>query len=196
MKKKSLKKWQWVLIVIGIFLIVGVINGIVDPSDTKNEVTTSAETEKETIPETTIIETEEETTIEETSEEKTSEIQVTDFLIPPEFTSEKNTSAMVDEIASTAKKIADTLSNEQANEIINVIREAGHQFYNGPEEMEKYMWYGYLLDYKYEDGDPRSELGTDLCQAIKYVYRNVESVLDDSTHANLLQIDKDLAKIQ
>ena len=44
--------------------------------------------------------------------------------------------------------------------------------------------------------DPRSELGTDLCQAIKYVYRNAETVLDDATQENLQQIDKDLENIQ
>lgn len=53
-----------------------------------------------------------------------------------------------------------------------------------------------LLDSKYDDSDPRSQLGTDLYQAIKYVYRNIETVLDDSTQENLYQIDKDLAQIQ
>lgn len=123
-------------------------------------------------------------------------INVSDLLICPTFTAEKNSTAMVDQIASTAKEYADTLSDEQANEIIGIIREADHKFYNGPDEMEKFMWYGYLLDYKYDDSDPRSELGTDLCQAIKYVYRNVESVLDDSTHENLLQVDESLEQIQ
>lgn len=123
-------------------------------------------------------------------------IDVSDLLTCPTFTAEKNSSAMVDQIAFTAKEYASTLSDEQANEIINIIREADHKFYNGPEEMEKFMWYGYLLDYKYDDSDPRSELGTDLCQAIKYVYRNVETVLDDATHENLLQIDKSLEQIQ
>lgn len=124
------------------------------------------------------------------------EITVSDYLTCPEFTAEQNTSEMVDQIAQVAKDNASEMTDEEATEIINAIRKADHNFYNGPEEMEKYMWYGYLLDYKYDDSDPRSSLGTDLCQAIKYVYRGAESVLDDATHENLLQIDKDLEEIQ
>lgn len=120
------------------------------------------------------------------------EIIVSNPLECPLFTAEKNSSAMVDQIALTAKDYATSLSDEQADEIISIIREADHNFYNGPEEMEKFMWYGYLLDYKYDDSDVRSSLGTDLYQAIKYVYRGVDSVLDDATHENLLQIDESL----
>lgn len=123
------------------------------------------------------------------------EIEVSDLLICPEFTAEKNSSAMVDQIALTAKGYANDLTDEQAEEIISSIRSADHNFYNGPEEMEKYMWYGYLLDYKYDDSDPRSILGSDLCQAIKYVYRNEGTVIDDSTRENLSQIDDDLANL-
>lgn len=124
------------------------------------------------------------------------EIEVSDYLSRPDFTAEQKSNEMIDQIAKTAESSASEMTDEQADEIINAIREADHNFYNGPEEMEKYMWYGYLLDYKYDDSDPRSTLGTDLCQAIKYVYRDEESVLDDATHENLLQIDKDLEAIQ
>jgi hypothetical protein len=123
------------------------------------------------------------------------QIEVSDPLICPEFTAEQKTSAMVDQIAFTAKDYAPSLTDEEASEIIDAIRTADHQFYNGPEEMEKYMWYGYLLSYKYDDSNPRAKLGDDLCQAIKYVYRDAESVLDDSTRENLSQIDEDLAEI-
>lgn len=123
-------------------------------------------------------------------------VTISDFMTCPEFSAEKNTSSMIDEISLTAKANAASLTDEQAVEIINAIKAADHKFYNGPEEMEKYMWYGYLLDYKYDDSDPRSELGADLCQAIKYVYRNAETVLDDATQENLQQIDKDLENIQ
>ena len=102
---------------------------------------------------------------------------------------------MVDQIASTAKDHASELTDDQANQIIEIIKNADHHFYNGPEEMEKYMWYGYLLDYKYDDSDPRSELGMDLYQAIKYVYRGAENVTDDATKENLDQIDDDLSRI-
>lgn len=132
----------------------------------------------------------------ETADPITKPVEVTNLLECPVFTAEKNSSDMVDQIASTAKEYANQLTDEQAAEIINIIREADHEFYNGPEEMEKFMWYGYLLDYKYDDSDVRSELGMDLYQAIKYVYRGAETVLDDATKENLNQIDESLNSIQ
>lgn len=133
---------------------------------------------------------------EDSFEDSNSGIEVTSFLKCPDFTAEQNSTEMVDQIALTAKENIDDFTSSDAKKIIKKIRKAGHKFYNGPEEMEKYMWYGYLLDYKYDDSDPRSELGTDLTQAIKYVYRDIETVLDSSTKSNLQQIDKDLAKIK
>lgn len=124
------------------------------------------------------------------------EVVVSDDLTEvPEFTAEQKTSEMVDQIGFTAKGYAANLTDEDADKIIEAIKDADHKFYNGPEEMEKYMWYGYLLDYKYDDSDARSALGTDLVQAIKYVYRGVENVTDDATIENLRQIDKDLDNI-
>lgn len=130
------------------------------------------------------------------SESQTESTMISDFLTCPIFTAEENTTEMIDEISKLAKANASNMTDEQATEIISSIKAADHQFYNSPKAMEKYMWYGYLLDYKYADSDARSELGTDLVQAIKYVYRNLETVLDDATHENLLQIDKDLEQIK
>lgn len=109
---------------------------------------------------------------------------------------EKNSSAALDKIAMLAKEDAKTVTEEQINEAIAAIRNNYPQYYNGAECMEKYLYYGYLLDYSFDDSDPRSELGTDTYQAIKYVYRNAETVLDPSTKSNLEQIKKDLQKIK
>lgn len=176
------KKGKVVIIVLVILFVIGAAIGSQgDKSDKKTETSSTKETKGAEVPE------------ERQDDDK---IEVTDFLTCPTFAAEKNSNAMVDQIAATAKENATNLTDEQAAEIISAISAADHKFYNGPEEMEKYMWYGYLLDYKYDDSDPRSSLGTDLCQAIKYVYRKAETVLDDSTHENLLQIDKDLEAIQ
>lgn len=113
----------------------------------------------------------------------------------PKFTAEQKTSEMVDQIGFTAKDYATNLTDSDSDKIIETIRNANHEFYNSTEEMEKYMWYGYLLDYKYDDSDPRSALGTDLVQAIKYVYRGAEGITDDATVENLHQLDKDLDNI-
>lgn len=188
-----MKKKIVTLMLAGMMSISVIACGGTETSDSSNQETTEDATTDSK--EETATESEEETSI-ESEEENKDIIEVIDLLICPTFTAEKKSSAMVDQIALTAREYADSLSEDQVSEIISIIRDADHKFYNGPEEMEKFMWYGYLLDYKYDDSDPRSELGTDLCQAIKYVYRDVESVLDDATHENLLQIDEDLAKIQ
>lgn len=108
---------------------------------------------------------------------------------------EKNTNAALDKIIEIAKNDSASVSEAQINNAIAAIRNNYPQYYNGPECMELYLYYGYLLDYTFDDSDPRSELGMDTYQAIKYVYRNVETVLDSSTKANLDQIEKDLQYI-
>ena len=177
-----MKKGKIVLIVIVAFLAIGVISGVMH--NITGTTPENAESSSQNTPD------------DDNAGTDSEEIVVSDLLTCPAFSAEQNTSEMIDQIAATAETNAESLTDEQADEIINAIREADHNFYNGPEEMEKYMWYGYLLDYKYDDSDPRSSLGTDLCQAIKYVYRGAEDVLDDATHENLLQIDKDLEAIQ
>lgn len=164
-----------------------------DSQETEPLVSTEPTTETSQ-PTESLIEPEAETALGAESEPvfETEPVIIEDLLTAPAFSSEKNTSAMVDEIALTAKASADVLTDEQSAQIIEAIRSAEHNFYNSPEDMETYMWYGYLLDYKYDDSDPRSELGTDLCQSIKYVYRTAESIEDSSTQENLSQIDQDL----
>lgn len=159
-----------------------VANGSVESDSTEITVIKKGEEEKEK---------------KETSgqEEKTEDVIVTDILTKPDFTAKRNTTEMVDQIGFTARKHYEVMSDEQADQIIDSIKSANHNYYSSNDDMEKFMWYGYLLDYKYDDGDPRSELGTDLVQAIKYVYRGVEKVEDEATQANLLQIDKSLAAI-
>ncbi len=132
---------------------------------------------------------------EESVVEANVEIIVDNLLELPSFTAEQNTSAMVDQIAATAKKYSEALTEEEVSKIIETIRETDHKFYDGAEDMELFMWYGYLLDSKFDDSDTRSQLGTDLCQAIKYVYRGAETILDDATQENLSQIDKHLENI-
>lgn len=113
---------------------------------------------------------------------------------PPQFTSEQGTSAMVDEIARAARETAPDMSSSQADELITIIESANHDYYSDYENMEKFMWYGCLLQYKYEN-DEEGQLGTDLYQAIKYVYRGVETVDDNATVENLRQIDEHLSNL-
>ena len=181
-EESTMKKKKIIPILVVAILVIGAVSNLGSKKDEETQKTnTSTNASKE------------ESTEDVQNEE--SEISISDLLTCPSFTAEPKTSAMVDQIASTAKDHASELTDDQANQIIEIIKNADHHFYNGPEEMEKYMWYGYLLDYKYDDSDPRSELGMDLYQAIKYVYRGAENVTDDATKENLDQIDDDLSRI-
>lgn len=177
-KEKKKSKLKIILIAVAVIVVLSVIFGE-DEEDKLNSKATSESTTGAT-----------------TEAQKNNDIEVTDFATTPNFTAEPNSSAMVDQIAITAKNHADDMTDEQTNAIIANIREANPAFFASRDDMEKYMWYGYLLDYKYDDNDPRSELGTDLCQAIKYVYRGAEDLTDDSVSANLDQISDDLDAIE
>lgn len=118
-----------------------------------------------------------------------------DLLQTPTFTAEPRTSKMVDQIALTAKANAGNLNDDQVNAIINDVRSVNHNFYSDEPSMLKYMWYGYLLDYKFEDNNARSSLGQDVYQAVKNIYRNTDTLESDATQANFRQIDKSLQEI-
>lgn len=118
-----------------------------------------------------------------------------DLLQTPTFTAEPRTSKMVDQIALTAKANAGNLNDDQVNAIINDVRSVNHNFYSDEPSMLKYMWYGYLLDYKFEPNTPRQLLGQYLYQSIKNVYRGVETAESGITQANFPQIDEELQKI-
>lgn len=170
----------WTIILIA-FGSGGTTENTTTNSNSKNETVTDAKKEDK----------------DSTPVKKVEAVEVTgDLLTTPAFTAEANTSDMVDQIALTAKKYADTLTDEQVATILADVKNAIHQFYTDNATMEKYMWYGYLLDYKYDDSEAKSSLGTDLFQAIKYVYRNAEKVEDSATVENLNQIDKDFLKIE
>lgn len=64
--------------------------------------------------------------------------------------------------------------------------------------MERAISYGYWLEYAYQNDEAArdyAELGMDLEQAVKYVYRGAESVEDDATQENLSQIRESLEAI-
>ena len=109
---------------------------------------------------------------------------------------QSNTSAKVDEIARQAKADAQSVDEAKTNEAIAYIRNNYPNYFVDNETMEKTMYYGYLLEYAYKDTNiTYAELGMDAYQAVKYVYRNVESVEDNATQENLKQISEGLSNI-
>ena len=110
---------------------------------------------------------------------------------------ETGTSAKVDEIASQAKNDANSITDEIKESAVSFIKNNKENFYKDNETMEQAMYYGYLLEYAYQSSDTAlAQLGQDVYQAIKYVYRGIEAVEDEATQENLRQIEKDLQEIE
>lgn len=113
---------------------------------------------------------------------------------------EANTSAKVDALALAAKQDVEEngVSDAKRDEAVAFIVEHYPDFYMDNETMEQAISYGYWLEYAYESDESArdyAELGMDLEQAVKYVYRGAESVEDDATQENLSQIREALEAI-
>ena len=69
--------------------------------------------------------------------------------------------------------------------------------------MENLIYYGTVLEYYYANNgnsfngfsDIRGKIGMNTVQAIKYVYRNVETPTNDATISNINKVKEDLLKI-
>ena len=113
---------------------------------------------------------------------------------------EANTSAKVDALALAAKQDVEEngVSDAKRDEAVAFIAAHYPDFYTDNETMEQAISYGYWLEYAYESDESArdyAELGMDLEQAVKYVYRGAESVEDDATQENLSQIREALEAI-
>lgn len=117
----------------------------------------------------------------------------------PEPTPAPNTSEMVDYIAQQAKTSAEeSVSDAKRDEAVEYIRANYPNYYSDNAAMEKAMYYGYYLEYAYEENgssDPYAVLGMNTYQAVKYVYRGAETVDAQSTQENLGQIAESLAAL-
>lgn len=113
---------------------------------------------------------------------------------------EANTSAKVDALALAAKQDIEEngISDTKRDEAVAFIVEHYPDFYADNETMEQAISYGYWLEYAYQNDEAArdyAELGMDLEQAVKYVYRGAESVENDATQENLSQIRESLEAI-
>ena len=112
---------------------------------------------------------------------------------------EPNTSAKVDALARDAKdSVAEGVTDEKRDEAVAFIVEHYPDYYGDNETMEQAMFYGFWLEYAY-DGDEAARgyynLGMDMEQAVKYVYRGAEKAEDEATKENLAQIKESLEAI-
>jgi len=88
-------------------------------------------------------------------------------------------------------------STEETRKIaLDFVRNNYPNYYKDNITMENGIYYGIFLDYAYRDTDKvKSNLGQDVYQAIKYVYRGIDKITDNSTVCNLDQIKKALIVI-
>lgn len=110
------------------------------------------------------------------------------------ITASPNTTAAVDELVLRAKKDSSNATDIEIKEAVKFINDNYNNYWADNSIMEKTMYYGALLEYSNKDNDIKS-LGADTVQVVKYIYRKVEKVEDDSTQSNLKQIKKSLDKI-
>lgn len=171
------KKWI-VIAVVAVVLIAAAVGGNTEtqqPQTSRTQATSEAPEAQEPVTE-TVSETE------------------------AEAEPEANTSAKVDALALAAKQDVEEngVSDTKRDEAVAFIVDHYPDFYTDNETMEQAISYGYWLEYAYESDESArdyAELGMDLEQAVKYVYRGAESVEDDATQENLRQIRESLEAI-
>ncbi len=165
------------------FIIAGAFGNSEDVEQTSvnselQETTTSA-TETEQTSEQTTTETEVTTVCETTIVDVTTVTIVTTELVEPD---EHNTTAYVDYLARKAKADAKKVTDEEIQEAIDWIFENKDNLFADNETMEKAMYYGNLLNYKYKGIEEKYEnTGFQVFKTIKYVYRGEEKIEDTVT---------------
>lgn len=110
------------------------------------------------------------------------------------ITSQPNTSEAVDELILKGKNDSKNVTEDDIKEAIKFINNNYNKYWVDNETMQRTLYYGALLEYSSENKDIK-ELGLDSVQVIKYVYRGLEKIEDESTQSNLEQIKKSLDKI-
>ena len=172
-------KKKWIIIaVVAVVLIAAAVGG---NTETQQPQTTGTQATSEAS---------------ETQDPATEAVSETEAKAEPEA----NTSAKVDALALAAKQDIEEngVSDAKRDEAVTFIVEHYPDFYADNETMEQAISYGYWLEYAYQNDEAArdyAELGMDLEQAVKYVYRGAESVEDDATQENLSQIRESLEAI-
>lgn len=100
---------------------------------------------------------------------------------------EPNSSERVDAIAFYAKDAAATQNITIGDEAVMFIVNEYPNYFESSEVMEKALLCGYYLEYL-DYAERVTQCGQDLEQAVKYVYRGIETVEDEATQENLSQI--------
>lgn len=128
--------------------------------------------------------------VETVTETISAETEVASSEAETETMPEANTSAMVDYIAAEAQESANqAATDEKRDEALDFIASSYPEYFSDNKTMEQAIYYGYYLEFAYDINESQyAELGMDVEQAVKYVYRGTEAVEDDHVQENLNQI--------
>jgi len=110
-----------------------------------------------------------------------------------------DTSAQADSIARKARDAANSATDEDISTAYEYIKANYTDCFKDDTTMEQMMYYGWLLEYKYEGDTEKQDyytLGQSAEQLAKYVYRGSDTADSDSTKANIEQVGKSIDAIE
>lgn len=110
-----------------------------------------------------------------------------------------DTSAQADSIARKARDAANSATDEDISTAYAYIKANYTNCFKDKTTMEQMMYYGWLLEYKYEGNAEKQEcytLGQDAEQLVKYIYRGADTADSDNTKANIEQVGKSIDAIE
>lgn len=110
-----------------------------------------------------------------------------------------DTSAQADSIARKARDAANSATDEDISTAYEYIKANYTDCFKDNTTMEQMMYYGWLLEYKYEGDTEKQDyytLGQSAEQLAKYVYRGSDTADSDSTKVNIEQVGKSIDAIE
>lgn len=116
------------------------------------------------------------------------------------ITLNKNKTARIDEITRNAKEaISSGITQEQTDEAVNYIYQNYGNYFSSDDVMEQCIYYGAMLEYGYQNdyendftAKTLTDLGQDVTQTVKGVYRGSDAKTDEYIISNLEQIKEAL----
>lgn len=116
-----------------------------------------------------------------------------ELLIEP---AEHGTTKYADYLFYKAVDDSRTATDEQLKEAVSFLKSNINSYFSSQENMEKTMYYGKLLQYRYRgSGNAYEEIGDYAYMTVKYVYRGIDKVTDRDTIRNLDKLQRMAASL-
>lgn len=116
------------------------------------------------------------------------------------ITLDSDKTTKIDDITRNAKEaVSNGITQEQTDEAVNYIYQNYGNYFASDDVMEQCIFYGAMLQYGYQEdyetdltAKTLTDLGHDVTQAAKGIYRGTDAVTDDFTQSNLEKIKEAL----